>query len=222
MTQKIIDLSMMIEEGMVTFNAYWHPAVEIVQLGSHEKEGRETRKIVIGTHTGTHIDAPRHFIDGGETIESIPLDRLVGTASVLDLSKAKGQQEIGVQELEAALGGHKATRVILRFDWDSELRNDSYYTDHPFLSEKACRWLVDQGCILIAMDTPQLDDPKNGRGSEKDSPNHKILLGNGVVLVEYLINIREISQPEVDLVVAPIKLRGSDGAPVRCFAIEGS
>ena len=94
---RIIDLTFPIHEGMTTFPAPWHPFVEITQLGRHGLEGRETRKIVIGSHTGTHCDAPRHFIPGGATIDEIPLDVFIGPAVVCDLSGAPASQAITVR-----------------------------------------------------------------------------------------------------------------------------
>lgn len=219
--KRIIDLSMTIEEGMQTFCAHWHPFVEITHMGRHGIENRETRKITIGTHTGTHVDAPRHFIKEGETIDNIALDCFVGMATVLDFSKVPDFQEIQVDVLKKAIGNYSLERIICRFDWDIRaLGTNHYYSHHPYLSEDACSWLVDNGCRLVALDTPQPDNPKNGRGAEKDAPNHKILLGNNIVLVEYLVNIREIKKPQVDFVVAPLKIKEGDGAPARCFAIE--
>lgn len=218
---RIIDLTMTIEEGMQTFIAHWHPFVEITQLGRHGIENRETRKLVLGTHTGTHVDAPLHFIKNGETIENIPLETFVGTASVLDFSDAKDFHEIHTEELKKKINGRTMDRLIFRFDWDIRaLGTNRYYSDHPFLSEQACEWLAHHGCRLIALDTPQPDNPKNGRGAEKDAPNHRILLGKNTIIVEYLVNLRNIRQPTVELVVAPLKIKGSDGAPARCFAIE--
>ena len=73
---------------------------------------------------------------------------------------------------------------------------------------------------MIAMDTPMPDNPVNGRGTPKDSPNHVILLGAGVLIVEYLCNLRSLTQAVVELVVAPLKIHEGDGAPARVFAIE--
>lgn len=220
MTRRITDLSLTIEEGMQTFPCHWHPFVEITQLGRHGIEDRETRKIVLGTHTGTHIDAPRHFIAGGETVENLPLDALVGPASVADFTVVPLKSAIDEKELAKAVGDGPVERVILRFDWDAHLGTNAYYTDHAWLTEGASQWLVDQGCRVLAMDTPQPDNPENGKGSENDAPNHKILLGAGVILVEYLTNLRELRAAEVELVVAPLKIREGDGAPARVFAIE--
>jgi len=73
---------------------------------------------------------------------------------------------------------------------------------------------------LIAMDTPSPDNPAHSRGTSKDSPNHKVLLGAGVVLVEYLANLKSLTASEVELIVMPLKLKGCDGSPARCVAIE--
>ena len=220
MTGRIVDLSMNIEEGMQTFAAHWHPFVEITQLGRHGIENRETRKITMGTHTGTHLDAPRHFLPHGETVDEIPLENLVGRASVVDFSFAERFQKMEVSDLEKALDGRSPERVIVRFDWDKQLGTNHYFVEHAYFSEDACLWLVDNGCKVIALDTPQPDNPQNGRGSPKDAPNHKILLNNGAVIAEYLVNIRSIRTPEVTLVVAPLKITNGDGAPARVFAIE--
>jgi arylformamidase len=221
MPKRIVDLTMLIEEGMQTFPAQWHPFVEITQLGRHGLENRETRKMVLGSHTGTHIDAPRHFISGGTTVDKIPLEQLVGPASVLDLTAFKANMEVGVDDLVRTLGNRPAERVLLRFDWDRTLGTMSYYSESPFLSESAAQWLVDRGCRLLGMDTAMPDNPKNGKNSPKDSPNHKIFLGNGVVLLEYLVNLSALDQPVVHLVAAPLKIRGGDGATARVFAILG-
>ncbi|MBO34447.1 MAG: cyclase [Rhodospirillaceae bacterium] len=220
MTRRIIDLTFTIHEGMQTFPVHWQPAVEITQLGRHGQEDRETRKIVIGTHTGTHMDAPSHFIPGGETVENIPLDQLIGPATILDFTWAEEKQELGIDDLKKAIGDSPMERLVFRFDWSDHYGTLKYYQEHPFISEDAAQWLVDRGCRVVAMDSPQLDAPYNGRGSGNDSPCHKILLGNGCVKVEYLTNLKEIGQKEIELVVAPLKIAEGDGAPVRCFAIE--
>ena len=86
---KVIDLCFPIYEGMQTFSSRNHPFTEISQLARHGIENRETRKLTIGSHTGTHIDAPRHFIPNGNTIDKINLDNLVGDFSIADLKKIK-------------------------------------------------------------------------------------------------------------------------------------
>jgi arylformamidase len=217
---KIIDLSLPIEEGMMTFPTHWHPVVEVTILGRHGIEGRETRKLVLGTHIGTHADAPRHFIPNGTAIDEIPLDILIGPATVADFPGCRALQEIDVSDLKEKLGGKIPQRLILRTGWSKYFGDMKFYNEYPFLSENAAKWLVEHGVKLIAMDTPSPDNPAHSRATPKDSPNHKTLLGAGVVLVEYLTNLQALTAPEVELIVMPLKLRGCDGSPARCVAIE--
>jgi kynurenine formamidase len=217
---KIIDLSLPIEEGMMTFPTHWHPVVEVTILGRHGIEGRETRKIVLGTHVGTHADAPRHFVPNGATIDEISLDVLIGPATIADFTECRSLQEIDVADLKQKLGEKVPQRLILRTGWSEYFGNMKFYDEYPFLSENAARWLVEKRVRLIAMDTPSPDNPAHSRGSAKDSPNHKVLLGAGVVLVEYVANLKALAQSEVELIVMPLKFKGCDGSPVRCVAIE--
>lgn len=220
MSRRIIDLTYPIHEGMTTYPRYWHPKVEIKQLGRLDIEGRETRRVMLGTHTGTHCDAPRHFIEDGQTIDLIPLDILIGTAVVFDFSKKRPLQEIAVSDFEEHLGNNIPERLVLRFDWSDYWGTSEYYKNHPFISIDAAQWLVGKGMRLLAMDTPTPDRPSNIKDITKDSPVHKILLGKGIVLVEYLCNLKELKQSEIELIVLPLKIVDGDGSPARCIAIE--
>jgi len=220
MPRRIVDLTLPIHEGMTTFPSYWHPIVEITLLGRHEVENRETRKVILGTHTGTHCDAPCHFIPGGQTVDTLSLEILIGPAFVLDFSKTKPGQEIDVADFKQQLGNCRPERLVMRFDWSDQWGKAQYYIGHPFISQAAAQWLVDRGVKLLAMDTPTPDNPADSQGSKLDSPNHKILLGNGVILVEYLCNLKKLRRHEIELVVLPLKILDGDGSPARCVAIE--
>jgi arylformamidase len=217
---KIIDLTMTIEEGMITFPVPWHPLVEITQMGRLNYERRETKKVILGTHTGTHVDAPRHFIANGMTVEDIPLDQLCGRALLIDFSYLPEFYEVTKEDIIAKLNNKKPKKIILRYGWDKKVHTNDYYISHPFLSTEACQYLVDIGVELVAQDTPMPDNPKNGKGSLIDSPNHHIFLGHNCLLVEYLVNLDKISKEEVSLFVLPLKIKGGDGAPARCIVIE--
>ena len=146
---KITDLSLTIEEGMMTFPTHWHPVVEITILGRHGVEGRETRKLVLGTHVGTHADAPLHFIPKAKGIDQVPLDVLVGAARVLNFTPCRPLQQIDVADLMEKIGGkgnRKAEdevqvppRLILRTDWSDYFGQMSFYTQYPFLTENAAQ-----------------------------------------------------------------------------------
>jgi kynurenine formamidase len=194
--------------------------VEFTILGRHGIEGRETRKLVLGTHTGTHMDAPLHFIENGASIDQAALDLFVGRASVLDFTPCKPLQKIDIADLERRMPNGVPPRIILQTDWSEHFGRLKYYNEYPFLSESAAKWLVEKGVRLIAMDTPSPDNPAHSRNSGKDSPNHQVILGAGVHLVEYVCNLKALTQREVELIVMPLKLQGCDGSPVRCVAIE--
>lgn len=215
----IIDLTMTLREGIMTFPVHWHPVVEITQLGRFEVEGRETRKITLGTHTGTHVDAPRHFVPKGETIENTDLDIYYGPARVLDFTHLPDKTEITREMLVERIGRDFPSRILFRYDWERRLDSLKYYTDHPYLSEEACEWIVENGIRLVGFDAPMPDDPRNGRGSDRDSPNHTILLRAGVAILEYLVNLAQIPTKDFILSALPLKIEEGDGAPVRAIAI---
>lgn len=219
---RIVDLSHPIHEGMLTFPGLNHPRTEITQLARHRVEGRATRRLVLGTHTGTHLDAPLHFIEDGGTVDELALDVLCGPAVLADLTATAPASEVSLEALQAALGGRlRQPRVLLHLGWAPRFGAMDFYTESPWLARDACAWLVDQGVRLLGMDTPSPDDPRLGYGSEEDSPNHLTLLGAGVVLVEYMNNLDRLSSDEVWLAALPLPVRGADGAPGRVIALDG-
>lgn len=217
--KRIVDLSYLLHDGMTTYPVQWSPPFEIIQLGRHGIEGRESRKFTMGTHCGTHVDAPRHFIPNGATIDQLLADVFVGSATIVDFTHAEAFQEMQVADFEKALGTRRVERLIMRFDWSDHWDAFKFYSEQPYISGGAAKWLVDRGVKLLGMDTPQADSPKNGPGSERDSPVHKILLGAGIIKLEYMTNLRELRATDFELIALPLKIRGADGAPVRCIGI---
>ena len=218
--RKIVDLTFPIHEGMTTFPGHWHPMVEITQMGRHGIENRETRKILFGTHTGTHVDAPSHFIEGGRTIDEVPLERLMGPATVVRLQECAPLQEVSLEQLKRAVGAGKDRILLLRYDWSRQWGKLDYYRSYPFLSDAAARWIVARGTQVLGMDTPSSDNPAHCMHADPDSPNHKILLGAGIILVEYLCNLDKLKSRRVEFSAMPLKIRGADGSPARCLAID--
>ncbi|NDV22205.1 cyclase family protein [Desulfovibrio sp. JC022] len=217
---RLIDLTHLIHEGMLTYDRPWHVQVEVSQLAHIENQGRETRRLVLGSHTGTHVDAPAHFVQSGNTIENLSLEALIGPARIIDYSSLPGLTEISVEMLKEELGEIIPQRIILRYDWDKYWGDEKYYTGHPYLSEHAARWLVEKGVKLVGTDAAMPDNPEPPANSP-DSPIHKILLKSKVILLEYLCNIHQLTSETVTLMALPLKVKGADGAPVRCVAYDG-
>lgn len=213
---KIIDLSFVIENGIPTCGTPWHQTVKVEQMGTIDTVGRNTHSILFGSHTGTHMDAPYHFIKGGSTIESTPLETLCGPISVVDLTRFKAGDVVQYDDVKDL----KVTeRMLFRFDWFKHWRTGDYYKGFPFLSEEVVSFLIENGIKLLAMDTPSPDSMKNINSI--DSPNHKAFLSKNIVIIEYLNNTDQIDLTKKHTLVAlPLKIKGSDGSPSRVILFE--
>lgn len=218
---RIVDLTWPIYEGMTSCTAPWHPNVEISILGRHHQEGRASRKVVLGTHTGTHMDAPLHFIQGGMSIDEVPVSKLVTEATVMDLTYKQELSKIEPSDLEPyADQVRPGDSVILNTGWWRQWDKPGFYGSYPCLTAASCQWLIESRVSVVGMDIPGPDDPTAGIVAGEISPRHVELLGNGVIMIEYLANLDQISKDRVTLVALPMKIRGGDGAPARVIVIE--
>ncbi len=211
---KIVDLTYDIEEGMLTFHAPWHPKVTIKQMGRIEVEGRETREVTFGTHTGTHIDAPLHFLKGSKSIERIPLSQLIGPVTIVDFSFMKEYENVTAQMLK---GITLTERMVFKFGWGKYWGNkEKFYYSYPAFTEDAARLFVEKGVRVLGMDTPSPDDSRTKMGTSEDSKIHKILLKAEIVLLEYLANLNDLTDyKDWNISIMPLRLKGADGAPAR-------
>lgn len=220
---RLIDLSLPLHEGMLTFPAYWHPVVEVTILGRHNLEGRASRKITFGTHTGTHMDAPLHFIENGSSIDQVPLEVMVGEAVVIDLTHKKDKEPITAEDLEKSGAGpkvQKCGRVVLHTGWAEKWWNTTkYFSDRPYMTREACEWLVKKGVKLVAFDMPDFDDPRDSVVG-KPAPLHLYMFQNNVIVVESVTNLSQLKKDTFTLVALPLKILGSDASPARVIAIE--
>ncbi|MBI1984714.1 MAG: cyclase family protein [Candidatus Wildermuthbacteria bacterium] len=213
-----IDLSYPIEEGMLTFDAPWHSAVSIRQMGRIDVEGRESRMISFGSHTGTHIDAPLHFLKKGKSIDTIPLNRLIGKVVFADFSHLKENEQVTKAMLESFEIGE---RMIFRFGWGKFWGEKKFYAGYPFFSAEAAEYLVSRGAKLIGYDTPSPDDSRielkgENLGSDRDSPIHKLFLKHGIILIEYVANLQTVEDLYGwNIIALPLRITGGDGSPAR-------
>jgi arylformamidase len=207
MSREIIDLSVPVAEGMAT----WPGDVE-VRLWRQKTlaEGfANVGGIQVGTHAGTHLDAPFHWFEGGAKVDETPLERLVGPARVIDL-RGRGPT-ITAAELSAACGDLRAGEpVLLLTGWQGEVTDQ----DYPHLSGEAAEWLVGREPALVGIDTPSVDGPTAGQA-------HEALLGAGVPIIELLVNLDRLVGREFELIALPLAIVGMDGAPVRAVALPG-
>ncbi|MCZ6633505.1 MAG: cyclase family protein [bacterium] len=178
-------------------------------------------------HGFTHVDAPRHMVPGGPTTTDLPLDRIVGRAAIVDLTGVAAQSEISEAQIREA-GKHieAGDIVLLKTCWDTveSAQTPEFWTNAPYLSREACKWLLAQNIKAAGFDFPQ-DYPirlllKDERAPIADFVSHDVLLRSGVNLIEYLCNLKSVTTPHTQLYALPLKILDSDGAPARVIAVQ--
>jgi len=211
---KILDLTLTISDKIPTFPG--SPKPNFVQWENLKDDGYNLELLFLSSHTGTHLDAPYHFIENGLKIHEIGLTRLVREA-VLIMSKKKANQSItknDIQEFEKKHGKiPKNSTVVFCTGWQKMLHNDSYFIKNPGLSEAAAKYLVSKKTNLVGIDSPSIDF----KGSRRFSVHH-IFSKNNILIVENLTNLEKIKSSEFHFVVLPLKLKGATGSPVRAIA----
>jgi kynurenine formamidase len=210
-----VDLSHTLVSGIMVVRS--SPVAEICRL-SNLAEGATTNMsaIRISSHTGTHIDAPIHVIDGLRTIDQLGVDRFVGPGVAVSVTK-QPRETITAADLEAATRGllRGGDMLLLHTGWDERFGQESYLDDYPDLSMDAADWLLDQGVRMLALDMLSPDLPPNRRAPDHGLPVHKRLLGNDVLIAENLTGIGAVAGHRLLVHALPIKVGGGDGAPAR-------
>jgi arylformamidase len=162
--------------------------------------------VCMSTHSGTHIDAPAHYLTGEMTIDQIPLKRLVGPCRVLDLHDVSGHIES--RNLEGKIGG--AHRVLLK-TWSSG--STTFDPGYPGLDMTAAELIAGHGILCIGIDSPSIE-PFEGDGTV-----HRRLLGAGTVIIEFL-DLSGVSEGDYFMVALPLRLTGLDGSPARVVLMK--
>lgn len=225
---RIIDLSYAIDDKLVP----WPGDSRVFEAkvnASPETQGYFTRSFWMLEHYGTHLDAPIHFPPGKISVDKIPAEKLFGPAVVID-ARAEGAKNADYQlppsrilKWESAHGRiPSGAIVLLRTGWASRwpdaqrYRNqDANSTMHfPGFSIDAARMLLDRGASGLGCDTLSAE-----YGASKDFALHRLTLGSGIYHLENLANLSALPESGAFLIVAPIKLAGGSGGPVRVFAI---
>jgi kynurenine formamidase len=216
---RVIDLSLQFYEGMFTYPSDLHVRTELTIMGRHFLEGRMATKITIGSHAGTHADAPLHQIAGGDPIDKIPIDKFVGWAQIINLTDKKAKQPITAKDLDKrGKGVQKGDIVVFHTNWTQNTwdTKDFYANSNPWPTDDAVQWLLDHEIKCLITDC----DVEDIKITTKPGPHHVALLGRGIPLVEYPVNLDQLTKDRVFICAAPINIRGCDGAPVRIVAIE--
>jgi len=211
----IVDLSHPLETGMQTYPGDPHfrraPHAEL------QRDGYNVQRLQLGSHTGTHVDAPFHFFADGAKIDELPIELFVGRAAVIDMSYKGAKGKIHWEDLAIFEDLMKPGNILLiRTDWSKHWGNEMYY-DHPYLTRAAAVEILKRGVKLIGVDTLS-PDATSVDGGSGDFGVHEEILGSGGVIAENLNNLAAIQEGEWMISLVPLRLAGCDGSPVRAFA----
>jgi arylformamidase len=174
-------------------------------------------RLVLGTHTGTHVDPPAHFLPGGATVDELPLDVLVGPAVVAD---CRGGAPVDAARLEALALPAGTTRLLLKTagggaaptGGEGPTASGGPDATTGILTPDGAAWLVERGVRLVGADTLSIEP------ATEDYPVHRLLLGAGVIIVEGL-DLTPAAPGRYQLVCLPLRIAGGDGAPARAVLL---
>ena len=207
----IYDISVPLRSGGVVYPG--NPAISITaQQAISQGAGANVSRLDMGSHSGTHVDAPKHFFDDGAGADTLPLDVLMGPARLIavdDAVKSVGETELRAHDLRGA------TRVLIRTRNSAWLASGSteFHPDYTFLSPEGAAYLVGLGVKLVGVDYLSVEQFHSGHHR-----THRTLLGANVVIIEGLV-LTEPPPGDYELRCLPLRLTGLDGAPARAVLI---
>jgi arylformamidase len=208
----IHDVSVPIRSGGLVYPG--NPAISItLQQAISAGAGANVSRIDFGSHTGTHVDAPKHFFDDGAGVDTLPLDVLMGPARLLVFGP--GVTSVGKAELEPHdLAG--VTRLIIRTRNSEWLASGSteFHSDYTYLAPDGAEYLVALGVKLVGVDYLSVEQFHSGHHL-----THRTLLERGVIIIEGLM-LAEVTAGAYELRCLPLRLEGLDGAPARAVLIS--
>jgi len=201
---KLIDVSVPIDATLPTY-----PSNTPFRLEPIRRRARGDRSnlstLHMSAHTGTHVDAPVHVVDGGAGVEALPLEILCGRARVIELTSRKA---IAAEDLER-LDLSEDIRLLIKTQNSRWWGDPTFHSDYVGIGESAAKLLVDRGVKLVGVDYLSIE-PYGTEGA----PTHHLLLGAGTIVIEGL-NLRDVDPGVYDMYCLPLAIVGSDGAPAR-------
>ena len=209
---KLVDLTMPFSSRTIPVPG--HPQPEFEPLHEIERDGLRNTIMRISLHTGTHIDAPSHFIADGKAIDEIAIDRFHRRGVRLDLTNAARGEPITLRQLEQAGFDAAAARdsiLLLASGWsDRSWTTPDLYGDNPFRAEDAATAVAEAQPSALGLDFA-VDE-------QRPWPNHTILLGAEVLLIENLMGLPQLPADDFEVIAFPLRLAGENGGPARVVA----
>lgn len=217
---KLIDLSVPIEDGAGRLGL----ECEFDTPFSYANCGWQGSTFKMFCHYGSHVDAPNHFLKDSYGIDRAPLSKLLGAASVVELSDHGREAGITGDTLEDR-GRHVLPEdiAVLRTNWsDKTWGTDSFWRDGPYLTEGGADWLVERGVKAVVYDFSEEYVVRNPGFCGEDCVIHHKILGDDIFNIEYVHNLGAIEGERTAIIALSLKLVGLDGSPARIVALEGA
>lgn len=207
---KIYDVSVPIKNDMLVWPG--DPPVSIEQISSVAKHGVGESMFSFSSHTGTHVDAPNHFVKNGIGVDKIPPKKLFGECEVLDLTKIDHQEILPSDIKNSSV--KKGARILFKTGNYRYLRGLEFPDSYVSLSLSAAEYLAKIEVYLVGIDFLGIEKRKN-----RSHPVHKTLLKNGIVNVEGL-DLSNVPAGKYTIICMPLKVVDADGSPSRVFLIK--
>ena len=211
---KVIDLTLTVSNKIPAFPG--SPQPNFIPWENIKEDGYNLELLFLSSHTGTHLDAPHHFLEKGAKIHEISLKKLVSEA-VLIKSRKKSNEAITKTDIQKFEKKHEKidgfSSVIFSTGWQRNLQKKYYFTKNPGLSVSAAKYLASKKIGLVGIDSPSID-----LGTVSKFSVHQIFAKKGILIVENLANLGKIKSSKFHIVVLPLKLKNATGSPVRAIA----
>lgn len=217
MNKKLIDLSHIVEHGMITYKGLPAPIIcdflSREDSRSHYAEGTEFNigKLEMVANTGTYVDSPFHRFADGIDLSELPLESLADLEGVVvhagNLGRAVTAKAFDGIEV-------RGKAVLIRTDWSRHWRTDQYFEGHTFLTRDAAEYLVAAGAAFVGIDTYNIDDTTDGT-----RPAHTVLLGNRIPICEHMCGLDLLPDTGFRFHAAPVKVKAFGTFPVRAYAV---
>lgn len=207
--RRIYDVSVPVETGGLVYPG--NPEIQIaLQQAIADGASSNVSRIDFGSHTGTHVDAPRHFFDDGAGVDTLPLDVLMGPALVIAVDPEL--MAVSAEQLRAHDLTH-VTRLLIRTRNSGFVRERDFRKSFTYLAPDGAAYLVEQGVKLVGVDYLSVEQFHSGHHR-----THRTLLEHGVVIIEGL-DLSEPTPGVYELRCLPLRLTGLDGAPARAVLL---
>ena len=205
---QFFDISLTIQNSMLVWRG--DSPAEVDRFAIVEKDGYGQSNLKLTTHTGTHVDAPNHFVAGGNGVDQIPLEKLIGSCKVLDLTNI-GRLEILPEDLGEV---QKGDRILLKTGNYKLMKQSTFPEEYVSLSKEAAEFLVLKEINLVGIDFLGIEKEKN-----PGHPVHNALLSAGIANVEGL-DLENIEPGEYELICLPLRIKDGDASPARVVLIK--